>query len=196
MDFYINGEKADISLETEKTIGDVFKSFEIICEENNATVIEISVDGEKVNADMFEKVSEKPIKENTKLEFTVITKNQIFETLKQSAKDFKELSNQMTEIPVAMQNGRSADVHKTIISLADKIEAFCRTSSLASVFDEYTGIKVGEQALKDFFNDFLPILSDFENALKTNDTVGIQDIAEYEIKPRLDSLTETLEGLK
>ena len=145
---------------------------------------------------MFEKLSEKPIKENTKLEFTVITKNQIFETLKQSAKDFKELSNQMTEIPVAMQNGRSADVHKTIISLADKIEAFCRTSSLASVFDEYTGIKVGEQALKDFFNDFLPILSDFENALKTNDTVGIQDIAEYEIKPRLDSLTETLEGLK
>ena len=196
MDFYINGEKADISLETEKNIGDVFKSFEIICEENNAAVIEISVDGEKVNADMFEKVSEKPIKENTKLEFTVITKNQIFETLKQSAKDFKELSNQMTEIPVAMQNGRSADVHKTIISLADKIEAFCRTSSLASVFDEYTGIKVGEQALKDFFNDFLPILSDFENALKTNDTVGIQDIAEYEIKPRLDSLTETLEGLK
>ena len=196
MDFYINGEKTDISLETEKTIGDVFKSFEIICEENNSTVIEISVDGEKVNADMFEKVSEKPIKENTKLEFTVITKNQIFETLKQSAEDFKELSNQMTEIPVAMQNGRSADVHKTIISLADKIEAFCRTSSLASVFDEYTGIKVGEQALKDFFNDFLPILSDFENALKTNDTVGIQDIAEYEIKPRLDSLTETLEGLK
>lgn len=43
---------------------------------------------------------------------------------------------------------------------------------------------------------FLPILSDFENALKTSDTVGIQDIAEYEIKPRLDSLTETLEGLK
>ena len=66
MDFYINGEKADISLETEKNIGDVFKSFEIICEENNAAVIEISVDGEKVNADMFEKVSEKPIKENTK----------------------------------------------------------------------------------------------------------------------------------
>lgn len=196
MDFYINGEKADISLETEKNIGDVFKSFEIICEENNAAVIEISVDGEKVNADMFEKVSEKPIKENTKLEFTVITKNQIFETLKQSAEDFKELSNQMTEIPAAMQSGRSADVHKTIILLADKIEAFCRTSSLASVFDEYTGIKVGEQALKDFFNDFLPILSDFENALKTNDTVGIQDIAEYEIKPRLDSLTETLEGLK
>ena len=31
MDFYINGEKTDISLETEKTIGDVFKSFEIIC---------------------------------------------------------------------------------------------------------------------------------------------------------------------
>ena len=196
MDFYINGEKAAISLETEKNIGDVFKSFEIICEENNAAVIEISVDGEKVNADMFEKVSEKPIKENTKLEFTIITKNQIFETLKQSAKDFKELSNQMTEIPAAMQSGRSADVHKTIILLADKIEAFCRTSSLASVFDEYAGIKVGEQALKDFFNDFLPILSDFENALKTNDTVGIQDIAEYEIKPRLDSLTETLEGLK
>lgn len=196
MDLYINGEKADISLENEKTIGDVFKSFEIICEEHNAAVIAISVDGKEIDSDMFEKEAEKPIEENTKLEFTVITKNQIFDTLKQSAKDFKELSNQMTEIPAAMQSGRSSDVHKIIISLADKIEAFCRTSSFASLFEEYAKIKVEDRALGEFFNDFLPILSDFENALKTSDTVGIQDIAEYEIKPRLDSLTETLEGLK
>ena len=102
----------------------------------------------------------------------------------------------MTEIPAAMQSGRSSDVHKIIISLADKIEAFCRTSSFASLFEEYAKIKVEDRALGEFFNDFLPILSDFESALKTSDTVGIQDIAEYEIKPRLDSLTETLEGLK
>ena len=174
----------------------MFKSFEIICEEHNAAVIAISVDGKEIDSDMFEKEAEKPIVENTKLEFTVITKNQIFDTLKQSAKDFKELSNQMTEIPAAMQSGRSSDVHKIIISLADKIEAFCRTSSFASLFEEYAKIKVEDRALGEFFNDFLPILSDFENALKTSDTVGIQDIAEYEIKPRLDSLTETLEGLK
>ena len=50
MDLYINGEKADISLENEKTIGDVFKSFEIICEEHNAAVIAISVDGKEIDS--------------------------------------------------------------------------------------------------------------------------------------------------
>ena len=29
MDFYVNGEKIDVKLEDEKTIGDVLKSFEV-----------------------------------------------------------------------------------------------------------------------------------------------------------------------
>ena len=39
MDFYINDEKIDITLEEEKTVGDVLKSFEITCEENETAVI-------------------------------------------------------------------------------------------------------------------------------------------------------------
>ena len=35
MDFYVNGDKIDVQLEDEKTVGDVLKSFEITCEQNN-----------------------------------------------------------------------------------------------------------------------------------------------------------------
>ena len=42
--FYINGQSVDVQLEDEQTIGDVLKSFEKTCEENNAAVIGITVD--------------------------------------------------------------------------------------------------------------------------------------------------------
>ena len=44
MDFYINDEKIDITLEEEKTVGDVLKSFEITCEQNDTAVIGIRID--------------------------------------------------------------------------------------------------------------------------------------------------------
>ena len=47
----------------------------------------------------------------------------------------------------------------------------------------------------DFFADFQPILKDFEDALKNNDTVTVGDLAEYEICPRLISIAETLEKM-
>ena len=43
--FYINGDKIEVQLENEKTVGDVLHSFELTCEENNAAVIGITVDG-------------------------------------------------------------------------------------------------------------------------------------------------------
>ena len=61
MDFYVNGEKIDVKLEDEKTIGDVLKSFEVTCEENNAAVIGISINGKTITADIFDEESKKII---------------------------------------------------------------------------------------------------------------------------------------
>ena len=48
IEFYINGQQVDVQIEDEQTIGDVLKSFESTCEENNAAVIGITVDGKQI----------------------------------------------------------------------------------------------------------------------------------------------------
>ena len=47
----------------------------------------------------------------------------------------------------------------------------------------------------DFFKEFSPILEDFEQALKSNDTVTVGDLSEYEICPRLLDISKSLEEL-
>ena len=61
MDFYVNGNKIDIKLENEKTIGDVLRAFEEECAKNNATTISIFVDNEQVRADTFDEIAAKAL---------------------------------------------------------------------------------------------------------------------------------------
>ena len=75
--FYINGEPVDVQLEGEETIGDVLKSFEITCEQNNAAVIGITVDQTTVTAQDFDTIAAKPLGKDTKFEFSVVTKDSI-----------------------------------------------------------------------------------------------------------------------
>ena len=68
--FYINGEQVEVQLEGETTVGDVLKSFEMTCEENKAAVIGITVDGNQITAETFDKASSKPLGKDTKFEFS------------------------------------------------------------------------------------------------------------------------------
>ena len=54
VEFYINGQKVEVQLENEQTIGDVLKSFEKTCEENDAAVIGITVDNKQITAEIFD----------------------------------------------------------------------------------------------------------------------------------------------
>ena len=59
MEFYVNNEKIDVQLENEKTVGDVLKSFELTCEQNNAAVIGININNKTITADIFDEESKK-----------------------------------------------------------------------------------------------------------------------------------------
>lgn len=195
MEFYVNGEKIDVSLEDEKTVGDVLKSFEIMIEQNNAAVIGISLNGEKISAETFDEHTKQPLKEDDTFEFTIVTHQMIFDSFKRLASLFKELAIQMEHIPVDLQTGRDKEVSTAIKNLADNIEEFCHIAALASIFDDYSEIKIQGMFFKDFFKDFSKILNDFEQALKIHDTVTVGDLAEYEICPRLIEIAKALENL-
>lgn len=191
--FYINGEPVEVQLEGEETIGDVLKSFEITCEENAAAVIGITVDGKTITAETFDEEATKPLGKDTKFEFSVVTKDSIKQSFTELSKLFDELSQQMEDVPVALQSGKNKEVSDSIKKVADSIDNFCHIAALASLFpQDFGSTKIDGKLFGEFLQEFSPILSDFEQALSNNDTVLIGDLSEYEICPRLKSISQAL----
>jgi len=196
MEFYINGNKTDVTLENVKTVGDVLTSFAQTCDENKAAVIGIVVDGENVTADIFDQVSEKPLDSSTKFEFNVVTEEAISESFIQLSMLFEELAAEMENIPVNFQSGKAQEANLSIKKLADNIENFCHIATLAHLFPEtFKEFRIRGMEFTEFFNEFSPVLSDFEGALQNDDTVLIGDLAEYEICPRLRDIAQSLKNI-
>lgn len=194
--FYINGDKVEVQLENEKTVGDVLHSFELTCEENNAAVIGITVDGKAITAESFDEESQKELGKDTKFEFSVVTIQSIKDAFAQLSILFDSLSERMESVPLDLQAGKNSDVSQSIKELADSIDQFCHVAALASLFPQtFKNTTIDNMNFKDFFSDFSPILLDFEQALQNNDTVLIGDLSEYEICPRLRSISEALKNI-
>ena len=191
--FYINGEQVEVQLEGESTVGDVLKSFEMTCEENQAAVIGITVDGKTISAEIFDEEASKPLGKDTRFEFSVVTKDSIKQAFLGLSNLFSELSEKMEEVPAALQSGKNTEVSESIKKVADSIDQLCHIAALASLFpQDFTETKIDGKQFSEFFEDFSPILLDFEQALKNNDTVLIGDLSEYEICPRLKAISATL----
>ncbi|MCR4948497.1 MAG: hypothetical protein K6A15_05025 [Treponema sp.] len=196
IEFYINGQQVEVQIEDEQTVGDVLRSFEKTCEENDAAVIGISVDGKQITADIFDSEAQKALGKDTKFEFSIVTINDIKASFQKLSTLFSELAAQMEEVPVALQSGKNQEVSESIKKLADNIDQFCHIATLASLFPEtFKETSVNGMNFKDFFADFSPILKDFETALQNNDTVMLGDLSEYEICPRLKEISKTLKEI-
>ena len=196
MEFYINGEKIDVTLENENTIGDVLQSFAKTCDENKAAVIGIQVNGTKITADLFDGEAEKPLEKDTKFEFDVVTEDSIKESFGALAGFFDTLSEEVADVPNKFINGKISEANEAIKKLADSIDQFCHIAALASLFPEtFTNTKIADKTFNDFFADFSPILSDFEAALQNEDNVLVGDLCEYEICPRLKDISNSLKKM-
>ena len=120
IEFYINGQQVEVQLENEQTIGDVLKSFESTCEENKAAVIGIIVNDKQITADIFDEEAAKPLGKDTKFEFSVVTKDSIKQSFAALSQLFAELSEQMENVPVALQSGKNKEVSESIKKVAEE----------------------------------------------------------------------------
>lgn len=196
MNFYINGEQIDVTLENEKTVGDVLQSFEQTCEQNNAATIAIKVNEKTIGADDFDVTTLLPLKNDTKIEVTVITEQDVKDSLLSLQNPFIDIQKDIENIPVQLQSGKDAEAHKTITFLADLIDQLCHSVTFSALFPEKLAIiKIGDKSTGDFFADFSQVLGDFKSALESKDTVTIGDLAEYEICPRIASIAEALKEI-
>lgn len=198
MELFVNGEKIDITLEDEKTVGEVLKSFEKEAEKSDATTIGIFLNGKKVLADDFDEASKTPLEENTKIELTVLSKQDVIDSLEKSKDKFSSLAQKLPEVPVALQVGKDKEANTVIAELAEAIDDFCHTAALSALFPEvYSSIVIDGKSVTEFFEEFAPIAADFEQSLETKDTVTSGDLCEYEIAPRLELIAKAIEdGLK
>lgn len=190
----VNGQDVDVTLEDEKTVGDVLKSFEDAASQNEATTVGIVLNGETISPDHFDEILGHPLEDKTSLELTVLTKGQLVDSLKGISDQISKLA--LDEIPVLLQGGKDKEVASIIDSLASDCSAFFHTATMTSLFPELYGrLTIDGAAFLDFFKDFLPILSDLKDAMEGNDTVTVGDLAEYEISPRLKAITQAIAAL-
>lgn len=193
MEFYINGDKVDVQIEGEKTVGDVLHSFAQECENNKAAVIGIKINNKEINADLFDEVSKEDLAPNTRFDFDIVNESAIKDSFVNLSGYLNILADEIEEVPSLFINGKGNEANNSIKKLADAIDQFCHVAALASLFPEtFNTTKIGDKNFTEFFEDFSPILTDFENALASNDTVLVGDLCEYEICPRLHEMATSL----
>lgn len=195
MDFYVNGNKIDISLENEKTVGDLLKAFEEECAKNKATTVSIFVDDKQILAEDFDEIAKQELTDATKIELGVISENDVNEAFKNEAALCRQIAAELEQVPVNLQSGKDKEASLIITRLADLIDNVCHTASLSALFPEtYGTIRISDKTFTEYFADLSTILADFEKALSDKDTVLTGDLAEYEISPRLVALADALEA--
>lgn len=193
MNFYVNGNKLDITLENEKTVGDVLKGFEEEAEKNDATTVSIELNGNVIDAEKLDEAFSQELNESTDLRLQVISKNDITQNFAINAENFMKISKGLQNISVLLQSGKEKDANEIIENLANEIDRFCHTATLSALFpDTYRKIIIDGNDLGTFFGEFTPIFKDFKDAMEAKDTVTVADLAEYEISPRLEQIAKAI----
>jgi hypothetical protein len=169
MDIYINGQKADITLDKEKTLGDVLTGLEAALSGDGAVIAEISLDGSKISD--YTGVFDREIEGLKRLDLTAEQPEQELEALRPS---LMSLAERMEELPLDFQTGKEAHASETMVIFSRTVQSLVRLLALLHNKEELDGWK-----------DLIAELSD---AYKNEDMISAGDLAEYEIAPRLRAL--------
>lgn len=192
----VNGENVDITLENERTVGDFLKSFESEAAKNQATTTGIRLNGKEIPAEEIDGIMENELKDDTLIELDVVSKPNVIESFHKCASSFEEIDSKLSEISVLLQSGRDRDASDTINSLATAMSDFVHVARMSVLFPElYEQISIDGMNLQAFFEEFSPILKDFEGAMESKDSVTVGDLSEYEISPRLKNVIQALQSL-
>lgn len=196
MKIYVNDMELDFSLENEKTCGDILNQLEIEFEKNNGTIFSIKINDNDINAEKIDEIYLKPIEEIDSIKVISIFAQDIIDSLKSLSTEIEELNSDLEQLPVYLQGNSQSKVPVILTKFADIFDNLCHIISLSAIFPNiFDKVQIENMSISDFIKDFGPLLEDFENAIKENDTVTIGDIAEYEIKPRFESLVSTVKDL-
>ncbi|MCM1321987.1 MAG: hypothetical protein NC041_08330 [Bacteroides sp.] len=190
MIFFVNGMQTNITLETEKTVGDVLNAFEVECEKNNATIIGVSINDKKIPADLLDEQFKTSLEVTEKIEVSTVAAKDLQLAFKEIAEQSNVLAEKMRSVPMELQSGKDSEAAKTLSEFADFFDCFCRTVTLSALFPAiFSNLKVGNETVYRFLDICAPLLIDLQNAMEQKDSVMTGDLAEYEFAPRLADIS-------
>jgi hypothetical protein len=186
----VNDEVLDVTLEGEKTLGDVLVGLETELSRVGAAVGAVEVDGKAV-VDVTA-VAQTPVAAVTSVNLDTVTAAEVREALKGQADKAAAAAARLENLAVLLQSGKQAEADEVVQGVTAVVETLTHLAKLASLFPESFS---GASGLDAFFHDLPPLLRDFCTAIEERDIVGMGDLGEYEIKPRLETLADVLRGL-
>lgn len=188
MKLLLNGQEIGFTLENEKTVGDVLRSLELECEKNNATIIRIAVNGSDIQAEKIDELNTLTVENCDTADITTISSSDIIASMKDLLPELEKLAANLEELPVTLQGSDMNKAGAVIKSFTDQFDVLCHLTTLTALFpDVFSSKTIDGMSISDFIKSFSPILKDFENAFSSSDTVLTGDLAEYELKPRIES---------
>ncbi len=193
MKIFLNDNELDVTLENEKTVGEVLSALEAECENNDATIIMIEVDGTEYPAEKIDELYARSIDSAETVSVHTISVSDIATRFKELLPLIAKLCAGFENVPLLLQTGKEKEVSALLEAFANMFDNMCHVISLSALFPEkFAAFEADGDPIAKFMNQFAPFLQELTDALESKDMVLVGDLTEYELKPRLETLYKSI----
>ncbi len=194
MEISINGTNINFTLDQEENVGQILGALESECEKNGMTITGISVDGTDLAADELDTLFSRGPDEVTTLALETISGGDVVSIMHRLGLRMEEHRIGLSEIPILLQTGNDGKVMDIIHAFAQDFESLCQSIPLLGSIStrDVSELLVENIPLDQYPPQLTPLLGELIEAIKSNDTVLIGDISEYELAPKVEALAAVL----
>lgn len=100
---------------------------------------------------------------------------------------FDAIKEDLSEVPVRLQTGKDAEAMRTMVLAVELINKTVRIMPEYMRTASHEAFTIDGMAIPEFYGSLNDVLRELAGAFENKDGVLIGDLAEYEIRPRLDS---------
>jgi hypothetical protein len=118
-----------------------------------------------------------------------VTADELKAVLVAEKPELESIARGLENLSVLLQSGKQKEADALIQRTSGEIQNIVGLVKFTALFPDRFA------ALQDFFRGFTPLLGDFCQTIEEQDIVGMGDLGEYEIRPKLDALAQILVGL-
>lgn len=116
-------------------------------------------------------------------------KERPLETLIKTVNLLKKLEPETAEVSVMLQTGKEQEAHRIVIRLMDLL------SKMLRIIAYIESMNKEENLFMELANSLREVLEELEESFKSNDTIEIGDLLEYEIPPILEEIPLLMEKI-
>lgn len=105
---------------------------------------------------------------------------------------FDAIKADLSEVPVRLQTGKDAQAMRTMVLVVELIHKTVRIIPEFMRMESAPVVDIDGATMPEFYGAFNNVLLELASAFENKDGVLIGDLAEYEIRPRLESFFEAV----